>query len=89
MADRRTGWIMLALVMATVAAQAATDDVALTIWRDPEFQKQFLGTYGVRAEIEPRITAAEQLSSVPRFFCAGQRARPRHIATNAANTGIR
>jgi len=51
---------MLALVMATVTAQATTDDVALTIWRDPEFQKQFLGTYGVRAEIEPRITAAEQ-----------------------------
>jgi len=32
---------------------------------------------------------AEQLSSVPRFFWAGHKARLPHNATNAANTGIR
>ena len=35
------------------------------------------------------ITAAEQLMSVPRFFCVGQMAKPVVIATNATITGIR
>ena len=51
---------LLLLTLAGLTTRAATDDVALAIWRDPEFQKQFLGTYGVRADIEPRITPAEQ-----------------------------
>jgi len=33
---------------------------ALGIWDDPEFQKQFLGSYGFQAEIEPRVTAVER-----------------------------
>ena len=37
----------------------------------------------------PNITAAEQLSSAPRFFCAGQRAMPIEIAAKAAHTGAR
>ncbi len=41
---------------------AATDftkrEVA-EIWRDPTFQKQFVGGYGVNAEIEPRVTKEE------------------------------
>ncbi len=52
--------LVMLLVMATMAARAAAEDQALTIWRDPEFQKQFLGTYGVRADVEPRVTPAEQ-----------------------------
>jgi tetratricopeptide (TPR) repeat protein len=29
------------------------------LWRDPTFQKQFVGTYGISAEIEPRVTPEE------------------------------
>jgi tetratricopeptide (TPR) repeat protein len=43
--------------LAAAAVAVAADD--LTLWRDPEFQKQFLGSYGMRAEIEPPMTAVE------------------------------
>jgi tetratricopeptide (TPR) repeat protein len=29
------------------------------IWKDPTFQKQFVGSYGINAEIEPRVTPDE------------------------------
>ena len=29
-------------------------------WQDPTFQKEFLGSYGVQAEVEPRVTAVER-----------------------------
>jgi tetratricopeptide (TPR) repeat protein len=29
------------------------------IWKDPTFQKQFVGTYGINADIEPRVTTDE------------------------------
>ncbi len=32
----------------------------LTIWSDPAFQKEFLGSYGFQAEIEPRLSAVER-----------------------------
>lgn len=32
----------------------------LSIWDEELFQKQFLGSYGVNAEIEPRVTVVEQ-----------------------------
>jgi len=31
----------------------------LEIWSDPGFRREFLGSYGVRAEVEPRVTAVE------------------------------
>jgi tetratricopeptide (TPR) repeat protein len=37
------------------AAEGAPD-----VWSDPEFQKQFLGTYGIRSEVEPRLTPLER-----------------------------
>ncbi len=30
------------------------------IWQDPEFKKQFVGTYGILAEVEPRVTPEER-----------------------------
>lgn len=47
-----------------VAGQAAGDsswsqaDLA-AIWNDPTFQRQFVGSYGINAEIEPRVTPEE------------------------------
>ncbi len=32
----------------------------LELWDDPEFRKEFLGSYGVNAEIEPRVTLVER-----------------------------
>ena len=53
---------MVLLVLAAAGASADTNEnVELELWLDPEFQKQFLGTYGVRAEIEPRVTPEERL----------------------------
>jgi tetratricopeptide (TPR) repeat protein len=33
---------------------------SLTFWRDPAFQKAFMGSYGVRADVEPRVTVVER-----------------------------
>jgi tetratricopeptide (TPR) repeat protein len=49
------------LVLAALFSRAETNEtVELELWLDPEFQKQFLGTYGVRSEIEPRVTPEER-----------------------------
>ncbi len=49
------------LVAAGLAGAAgAQDDMELRLWRDPRFQRQFLGTYGAQAEIEPRVTGLEK-----------------------------
>jgi len=37
----------------------AADDELDALWRDPTFQKQFIGSYGINAEIEPRVTPKE------------------------------
>lgn len=34
--------------------------VDLSIWDDARFQQEFMGSYGVNAEIEPRVTAVER-----------------------------
>jgi tetratricopeptide (TPR) repeat protein len=53
---------MVAIVVGTgVVGTASADteaDIA-KIWADPAFQKAFVGSYGVNAEIEPRVTPAE------------------------------
>jgi tetratricopeptide (TPR) repeat protein len=50
-------------VPAAPAAVVAPDDTTRAeleaIWRDPVFQKQFVGGYGINAEIEPRVTPDE------------------------------
>jgi tetratricopeptide (TPR) repeat protein len=40
------------------ATSFRTEEVA-RIWSDPVFQKQFVGAYGINAEIEPRVTKDE------------------------------
>ncbi len=46
-----------AALLAVLAATARAD--IPDIWNDPVFQKQFIGTYGINAEIEPRVTPKE------------------------------
>lgn len=33
---------------------------SLEIWNDPVFRKKFMGSYGMKAEVEPRVTAVEK-----------------------------
>ncbi len=40
-------------------SQAQQSDEIKAIWNDPIFQKQFIGSYGINAEIEPRVTQEE------------------------------
>lgn len=49
----------------TTTTDRAPDGVPATgpqadLWKDPHFQKRFLGSYGVRAEVEPRVTTLER-----------------------------
>lgn len=48
------------LLSAVPVAFHSDANLLVDLWRDPEFQRQFLGTYGVRSEIEPRITQVEK-----------------------------
>ena len=46
---------LLAAVL-LLATDAPLDD----LWKDPTFQKEFLGSYGFQAELEPKVTALER-----------------------------
>lgn len=49
-----------ALVVALCSiGQADTQGDIAAMWRDPVFQKQFVGGYGINSEIEPRVTPEE------------------------------
>lgn len=50
---------LLLAVRLGVAGETAPAD-SLEFWKDPEFQKQFLGSYGVLSELEPRLSAVEK-----------------------------
>jgi tetratricopeptide (TPR) repeat protein len=50
---------VLALVLlaaVTAAPEGSLDD----LWKDPTFQKQFMGTYGTQAEVEPKVSVVER-----------------------------
>src|SRR5438477_9026796 len=57
-------WLTLALTGTSALADDEKSgdrrgaDLA-AIWNDPVFQKQFIGAYGINAEIEPRVTPEE------------------------------
>ncbi len=50
---------LLALSPLARANRADVQAEIAAMWRDPAFQKQFVGTYGANAEIEPRVTPEE------------------------------
>jgi tetratricopeptide (TPR) repeat protein len=62
--SRRLPSLVVALAAAWVSPALAADGLAAdadvqAVWADPSFQKAFLGTYGINADIEPRATPAE------------------------------
>ena len=50
---------VLALLALCPLARAQGELDLSAIWKDPTFQKQFVGTYGINADIEPRVTTDE------------------------------
>ncbi len=40
--------------------QAPKNQYPMALWNDPNFQKQFMGTYGIRTDIEPEVTEVER-----------------------------
>jgi tetratricopeptide (TPR) repeat protein len=39
---------------------APAENPQLDLWNDPQFQKKFLGSYGINSDIEPSLTAVEK-----------------------------
>jgi len=53
----------LLVVMSAVCGMASADEwieQPATFWKEPAFQQAFMGSYGMRAEIEPRVTVVEK-----------------------------
>jgi tetratricopeptide (TPR) repeat protein len=73
---RPAPWIWLPLLLAAAGLTASADGAAPAeaaaspaqetaspapdLFNDPEFKKQFLGTYGINSEVEPRLTPLER-----------------------------
>ncbi len=55
-----TAVVLLLLATRPLAAGAPSRAEPLALWDDPQFQRRFLGSYGVQAEVEPRVTAVER-----------------------------
>jgi tetratricopeptide (TPR) repeat protein len=49
--------MILAICLGAGAAHATE---GLNLWGDPEFKRQFIATYGVHSEVEPRVTPEER-----------------------------
>jgi tetratricopeptide (TPR) repeat protein len=46
-------------VLLLAAGPALAEENPLDLWRDPTFQKQFMGSYGFQAELEPKVGQTE------------------------------
>lgn len=53
--------IVCAALTGASRAQQANQDVA-AVFSDPEFKKQFLGTYGIHPDIEPKLSPEERVT---------------------------
>jgi len=51
--------LLLAPARAAAAARGGDGIDLVAMWKDPTFQKQFVGAYGINADIEPRVTPDE------------------------------
>lgn len=52
--------VLSVLMTGAVAGAMAAADSGLEMWSDPAFQKAFMGSYGMNADIEPRVTTVER-----------------------------
>jgi tetratricopeptide (TPR) repeat protein len=56
---RRIARTSIALLASAALARAQTEEEVKAIWKDPQFQRQFIGSYGINADVEPRVTPEE------------------------------
>lgn len=56
MLPNRRAWCLVAALARVGASLAGAPPEPPPPWTDPSFQKSFLGTYGVRSELEPQVT---------------------------------
>ncbi len=55
------GIVLAGVCTASWASSPEEEDPALqSLWRNETFRRQFLGSYGVQAEVEPRVTTVEK-----------------------------
>ena len=47
------------VLVALLAGHARAQDEIADLWNDPTFKKQFVASYGINSEIEPRVTPEE------------------------------
>lgn len=52
--------LILSVLMTSAVAGAVAAESELELWKDPAFQKAFMGTYGVSADVEPSVTMIER-----------------------------
>lgn len=57
---KKTGLILAAGVLAMAGRAGEWIEQPETFWREASFQKAFMGSYGMRSEIEPRVTVVEK-----------------------------
>lgn len=50
---------VIGIVLASLGLQAQTFPLSKNLWSNPEFVDRFLGSYGMRTEVEPKITEEE------------------------------
>lgn len=78
-----SSFALAALALAGICAAEGPDDLAV-IWKDPAFQKQFIGAYGVNADIEPRITPEDtKILEKVRPFMADDLPKAQAVLTKA------
>ena len=76
--ETRLEWKRLAMAMlvalAGATAHAETISAPAILFRDPKFVKEFVGSYGILSDIEPKVSADEQalLSKVQDLFGKSQ-----------------
>ncbi len=76
--------ISVLVVMSAVCGMAWADEWVeqpATFWKEPAFQKAFMGSYGMRSEIEPRVTVVEKevMEKVMKFL-AEEEGAPKAVA---------
>ena len=52
--------IFLFVTMQALFAKAPLPELTQDFWNDPAFVRGFMGDYGFRSEVEPRVDKAEQ-----------------------------
>lgn len=59
---RAMATVLVCAVLTSFSHAQQTDSFVAAMFGDPEFKKQFLGTYGIHPDIEPKLSPEERLT---------------------------